>query len=237
MRRLFAGTPNSPLNNSSSSNMRFSRRLPSAPQSEPALRRLGVKSAAQIDRPIRGQTILATVIAVLLIALPLYLLRRPSHEPAPVSGQMPTTFSPSVKVAAPEPKRNERLTLGSPERIRCGATPGGAGQSGSLCDALPFFEQALSDAIDASVDCAPRTREGGTLNYVLKVDFAQKQMHVFPGASGSWRGPQARHATKCVKQGLKAPDWDKIEHQFRYYEIAILAKYQPPAPTSSPLFE
>lgn len=217
--------------------MRFSRRLPSAPPSEPALRRLGVKSAAQIDRPIRGQTILATVVAVLLIALPLYLLRRPNPEPAPVSGPMPTTFSPSVKVVTQGPKRDERLTLGPPERIRCGATPTGAGQAGQLCDALPFFEKSLADAIDASIDCAPRTREGGTLNYVLKVDFGQKQMHVFPGASGSWRGPQARHATKCVKQALKAPDWEKIEHQFRYYEVAILAKYQPPAPTAAPLFE
>lgn len=180
---------------------------------------------------------MATVVAVLLIALPLYLLRRPSQEPAPVPGQMPTTFSPSVKVVNEGPKRDERLVLGPPERIRCGATQAGTGQSGQQCDALPFFEQTLSDAIDASVDCAPRTREGGTLNYVLKIDFAQKQMHVFPGASGSWRGPQARHATKCVKQGLKAPDWEKIEHQFRYYEIAILAKYQPPAATTAPLFE
>jgi hypothetical protein len=217
--------------------MRFSRRLPSAPPSEPALRRLGVKSAAQIDRPIRGQTILAMAVAVLIIALPLYLLRRPRSPTATAREQVPTTFVPSVPSVPTEPKRDERLILGPIERVRCGPSPGAVGQAGRSCDALPFFEQALTEAIDNAVDCAPRTREGGTLNYVLKIDFAQKQMHVFPGASGSWRGPQARHATKCVKHGLKAPEWDKIEHQFRYYELAILAKYQAPAAPSAPLFE
>jgi hypothetical protein len=217
--------------------MRLLGRLPSAPPSEPSLRRLGVKSTSQFEKPIRAQTVVAIAVAVVLIALPLYLLRRPPEKPAPKEGSLPTTFLPSVPSPAKAEAVDSPVSLGAAERVRCGPSPTAVGQTGRLCDSLPFFEQALGDAITASVDCAPRTREGGTLNYVLKVDFAQKQMHVFPGASGSWRGPQARHATKCVKQGLKAPDWDKLPHQYRYYELAILATYRPPEPTTTPLFE
>jgi hypothetical protein len=217
--------------------MRLLGRLPSAPPSEPSLRRLGVKSASQLEKPIRAQTVVAIAAAVVLIALPLYLLRRPPEAPATKDAALPAVFQPSV----PSPTKTEAVdspvSVGPPERVRCGPSPTAVGQSGRLCDALPFFETSLKEAIVGSVDCAPRTREGGTLNYVLKVDFAQKQMHVFPGRSGSWHGPQARHATKCVKQGLKAPDWDKIQHQYRYYEIAVLGTYRPPAPTTTPLFE
>jgi hypothetical protein len=218
--------------------MRRFGRLPSAPPSEPTLRRLGVRSSSQLDRPIRGQTIIAVSVLVVLIALPLYLLRRPAEKvAAEESGRAPTNFLPSVPASPKEPAVDSRVSLGTPEKVRCGASPTAVGQSGRLCDSLPFFEAGLSDAIKNAVDCAPRTREGGTLNYVLKIDFSQKQLHVFPGASGGWRGPQARHATKCVKLGLKAPDWDKIEHQYRYYEIAILATYRAPEPSTTPLFE
>jgi hypothetical protein len=105
-----------------------------------------------------------------------------------------------------------------------------------MCDALPTVEEALAKAIRESSDCAP-SKEAGTINHVLRVDFAHKTLHVFPGKSGYFKGPQARRATKCVKQALVAPEWDKLQHRFAVYEIAILAKYQPPAASAAPLFE
>lgn len=227
-----------PLSSCSIFEMRFPHRLPSAPQSEPALRRLGVRSSAQIDKPIRGQVIFGIALGLVVIALPLYFFRRPKAAPAPSEGSAaPLGFAPVVPSTSSKGADDARVRLGEVERVRCSASPASVGASGRLCDSLPFFENALKAAILSSVDCAPRTGDGGTLNYVLKIDFAQKHTHVFPGASGKWRGPQARHATKCVKQGLVAPEWDKIERQFRYYEIAVLATYAPPAPTETPLFE
>lgn len=217
--------------------MKFPHRLPSAPPSEPALRRLGVRSSAQLDKPIRAQVIFGIALGLVVIALPLYFFRRPEPAQGPESEVAPLGFAPVVPSSSSEKKEDGRVRLGEVERVRCGASPNAVGGSGRLCDPLPFFEKALANSILSSIDCAPRTGEAGTLNYVLKIDFAQKQTHVFPGASGKWRGPQARHATKCVKQGLAAPEWDKIEHQFRYYEIAILATYAPPVPTDVPLFE
>jgi hypothetical protein len=95
----------------------------------------------------------------------------------------------------------------------------------------------LASSIREAIDCAPKTGDGGTLNYVLSIDFSKNKLHVFPGASGMWKGPQARRSTECVKQALSAPEWDKISHNYRYYEIALLTTYKPPAPTSMPLFE
>jgi hypothetical protein len=89
------------------------------------------------------------------------------------------------------------------------------------------FEEALKRAIIASEDCAPKAKVKGSINFVLTVDFTSKKLHVFPGASGEWRGRQARRATTCVNSALKVSDWN-IPHQYRFYAIAILATYAGP---------
>lgn len=210
--------------------------FPSNP-SEPAIRRLGVRSSAHIDRPIRSQVVLAVVGALVLLSIPLYLLRSPTVPAEAEQPEAPLGFSPSVPAGTDKKVEDERITIDEPIRVKCSSSPSVAGKTGQLCDELPFFTESLSAAIKESIDCAPRTGEQGSLNYVLTVDFTHKRLHVFPGASGMWKGPQARRATQCVKRSLKAPDWEKMSHNFRYYEIALMAHYAPPAPTQAPLFE
>lgn len=209
-------------------------RLPSS-SNEPAIRRLGVRSSAHIERPIRAQAAIGGFVALLLIAIPLYLLRRPSAPDEARPQLAPEGFSPVVAVPSAS-EGHERVVLGDAQRVRCSSAPGVVGSEGVACDRLEYFEKALRTAIVETVDCAPRTNDEGSLNYVLKIDFNQKTLHVFPGASGTWKGPQARRAATCVKQGLSAPDWTKIEHKFRYYELAVLATYRVP-PSTVPLFE
>jgi hypothetical protein len=196
-----------------------------------------VRSSTHIDRPIRPQVILALLVALILLAIPLYLLRSPSEDETEKTTDAPVGFAPSVPAGVEVAKKDERLTLGEVKRVKCSSSSAVRGKTGRLCDEIPFFEKALASAIEESMDCAPRTGDGGTLNYVLKVDFNKNTMHIFPGASGMWRGPQARRATECVKRALPAPDWEKLAHNFRYYEIAILAEYKPPSATEAPLFE
>jgi hypothetical protein len=98
-----------------------------------------------------------------------------------------------------------------------------------MCESLPFFEDALQKAIRENPDCAPKANEQGTINYVLTVDFQRKSLHVFPGASGQWRGKMARRSINCVKRGFTAPDWASIQHQYRFYTIAALVTYLPAA--------
>jgi hypothetical protein len=182
--------------------------------------------------------VLVLAVGALLVATPLYLLRSPAQQPPPQANTGKVIgFAPSVPVASADAERAERVAVGEALRIRCSSRPGARGQEGRLCDQLPSVEQALRTAINETVDCAPTTGGGGTLNFVLKVDFEAKTLHVFPGASGTWRGPQARRATKCVKQALVAPEWEKLPHKFGYYELAMLADYRPLSPATAPLFE
>jgi hypothetical protein len=196
-----------------------------------------VRSSAHIDRPIRSQVVLAILVGLVLLAIPLYLLRSPDAQEESPTEQVPAGFAPSVPAGVEKEVKDERFSLEDPVKVKCSSSPAVAGKSGRLCDGLPFFEESLKKAIKESVDCAPRTGEKGSLNYVLKVDFNKRQLHVFPGASGMWKGPQARRATECVKRALPAPEWETLPHQYRYYEVAILANYAPPAPTEAPLFE
>ncbi len=206
--------------------------FPSVP-GEPRVRRLGVGSSSGADRPLRAQVVVALVCAAMLIAVPLYLWRKPSTKTTTAvasasawagGGPVPV-LKPVAAIASATPP--PRLTLGPVQKVRCGASSAASPHEGSLCDGLGPFEEALKQAIIASEDCAPKAKVKGTINYVLTVDFTRKKLHVFPGASGEWRGKQARRATSCVNNALKVSDWN-IPHQYRFYAIAILATYAGP---------
>jgi len=215
---------------------------------EPRLRRLGVGSSAGLDRPLRAQLVVAGVAGVILIAVPLYLMRRPSGTPVAVPESSVTRSVPKpaaapmpVDAGLPPPKAVDRVTLAAPQRVKCGSSPTNSRLEAGLCDALPALEKSLAAAIRASVDCAPKQKDGGTINFVLSVDFTSKKLHAFPGASGSWKGPLARKATDCVNRSLPMPDWGAIPHQYRYYWLAVLATYPSPTslsvPAGTPTFE
>ena len=148
----------------------------------------------------------------------------------------------AVDAGAPlPPKPTERVRLSAVQRVKCGSSPTQAKVEGGLCDSLPSAEGALAAAIRASADCAPKRKEEGAINFVLSLDFTARKFHVFPGASGSWRGPLARKATDCVNRAFPNPDWGAMPHQYRYYWLAILATYPLPGaaavPAGTPTFE
>jgi len=216
---------------------------------EPRSRRLGVGASTTSDRPLKAQLVVAGVVCVILIAVPLYLLRRPSAAPPvtavpALSGSAlhppPAPVAVDAGAAAPS-KPSERVRLAPAQRVKCGASPTQARVEGGLCDSLPAAEGALAAAIRASVDCAPKRKEEGSINFVLSLDFSGRKYHVFPGASGSWRGPLARKTTDCVNHAFPNPDWGAMPHQYRYYWLAILATYPLPgaaaAPAGTPTFE
>ncbi len=204
--------------------------FPSAP-SDPNLRRLGVGSGVGRERPVRAQLVVALVVAVMLTAVPLYLWRRPSLSPptapsasasAALSAQAPVASSlpPPSDAGSLEPAP---VSLGGLRKVRCGQSSRVSTEE--ACDELPTFEKNLLDAVRGTVDCAPKTKKGGSINYVLEVDFGKKSLHVFPGKSGELRGPLARRAAKCVLAALPKPDWETIPHRHRYYAMAVLATY------------
>ncbi len=204
--------------------------FPSAP-SEPSLRRLGTAGSGNGDRPIKAQLIVALVALIILLAVPLYLWRRPSvHINASDAGAPTVTASASVSssVASPPPTpfQPEHVRTNPVQRVRCGTSRARA-SSGVSCDALPALEHAFVEAIKQSFDCAPKTTKEGSINHVLEVDFARKTLHVFPGKSGDWHGPSARRATKCVEHALGKPDFSTMPHAHAYYALAVMATYAP----------
>jgi hypothetical protein len=228
--------------------------------SEPSLRRLGVGGGGGGDRPLRAQLIVAIVVVFVILAVPVYLLRRPSgkeNAPADAGASANGLNSPPLGGASGMPSSSdagsddERVKLGALTRVKCSAGRRAQGQEGTLCDRLDGLEEAFMKGIRDNVDCAPKIAKGGSINYVLTVDFTDRRVHVFPGASGAWKGPSARKAADCVKRALPAVDWTTQKHQYRYYMLAVMATYPsaaaqkaavqaPAAPATSagaPLFE
>jgi len=210
------------------------------PASRPSLpteshpRRLGVgPGPGGGERFVRAQLIIAAVSAFSILAVLLYLWRRPSglehaaKEDAAEPSASASAAPPAIvrtKVDAPQ-KPPLRVKVGTVQRVRCGASPKNLASEPGLCDALPFFEQSLTKAVLENPDCAPKAKEEGTINYALAVDFRNREAKLYPGKSGSWKGPQAKKAAECVKKALPAPTWDTMGHQYRYYLIALLATY------------
>ena len=156
------------------------------------------------------------------------------------SAKLPSAPAP-VDAGIVAPKPVERVRLGTAQRVKCGSSAAQSRVEGGLCDSIPAFEQALKAAIQSAIDCAPKEKTEGTINYVMSVDFTAHAINVFPGASGSWRGPQAKRSAQCVTRAVAAPDWASVPHQYRYYWIAVPATYPSPAalvvPGGTPTFE
>jgi hypothetical protein len=209
------------------------------------LRRLGVGGGGGGDRPLRAQLVVALVVGLILIAVPLYLWRRPNPNGAArrdagvARDAGPPLEAGHAQVISTDaaPPSQDRVQLGAPQRVRCSASRRVRGEEGNLCDELSAFDHSLADAIRKTTNCAPHAGRTGSINYVLTIDFGSRRLHVFPGASGQWKGREARHATECVERALARPDWSSIRHQYRFYMIAILATYPAPGTSALPTFK
>jgi hypothetical protein len=206
---------------------------PSFPN-DPQSRRLGVGgSPAGRERLFRAQLVIALVFGFTILAVILYLWRKPNgtehaaHDAAEPSASAVVPLAPIVRTKVDPPKKPvPRVRVSQVQHLKCGASPKASGGEGSLCDSLPFFEQAFERAIvDTAADCVPQPKEEHTINFVLVVDFRNHEARVYAGRSGSWKGKAAKKATECAKHALSAPAWDTLAHQYRYYMLSILATY------------
>jgi hypothetical protein len=214
---------------------------PSLPPSQPApFRHLGTGAA---DRSVRVQMVIALVAGLVMVAVPLYLWRRPKADPSarPASSadgagggsSMSALASASGGAAVPDPPSPRGVTLGEPKISKCkkagGKTPP------EQCDRQPFFEEALVKAIRDNVSCAPMLPTGGTINYVLDVDYKAKKVKTWSGKSSTVKKKQAKEVLACVSRALPSADWSQIPHQHQKYSITLMATYPPSGGTGGPL--
>lgn len=190
--------------------------------------------------------IIALVAGLVMVAVPLYLWRRPKSDaldgkkPASSAdgangtpGMTPlTAASGGATPAAPEPTPRG-VTVGEPKIAKCKKT--GAKTLPEQCDRQPFFEEALVKAVRDNASCAPMLPSGGTINFVLDVDFKTKKTKVWSGKSGTVKKKAAKEVLGCVGRSIPTPDWTQVPHQHTKYSITLMASYPPSGGAGGPL--
>ena len=121
---------------------------------------------------MRVQLVAALVIGLIVVAVPLYLWRRPK---AASTTDTPDAGASSAVIEAgppPDPTRElvaaaldggveaEGVTLGKVWIDNC-QRPGPGKTPPEQCDRQPFFEEALVKAVLENTSCVPRLSKGG----------------------------------------------------------------------------
>lgn len=205
-----------------------------------SMRHLGTGAG---DRSLKVQMTVALVAGLVLVSVPLYFFRRPrdagdargAASASPSGSATPSTTASSIATSipiVPPDQPGKSLTLGDAKILRCSKAGTGKTQP-EQCDRLPFFEEALAKAIRDNASCAPQTATGGTVSFVLDVDFKQKRTKLWTGKSGSLKKKQTKELTGCVLRALPSTDWSQVPHQHTKYSFSILATYPPGSGGSS----
>jgi hypothetical protein len=204
------------------------------PQSGAPFRYLGRGGG---ERPVRVQIILALVAALVLVAVPLYLWRRPQPATIPsadaaTSGQAPPVPGPTVGAPGAASTNlvgattGPSVEVGPVKTLKC-QDPGPGRTPPERCDGIRFFEDGLTRAIKDSAACAPPSRNGYVVSYVLEFHFGKKRTNLFLGKSTTLSKSKRKELLKCIERGLPTPDWDRIPHQHLKYTVNTVATYPP----------
>lgn len=187
-------------------------------------------------RPVRAPLVAVLVGLLAVVAIPVYLWRRPKPAVAPSQQDLaaasaavsafrtpPDPSQALVEAALDGGVQAEHVTLGAVRWESC--YKGRTKLPSERCDRIPFFEQALVKAILDGVECAPTRKQGGSISYALKIDFARKRIRLFAGKSGTLRKNDAKPSVDCVEKKLVLPAWQTIPHECSSYLMAVLATY------------
>lgn len=177
--------------------------------------------------------ILGLVVGLVLVAVPLYLWRRPEQakpgELPAASASTPAFFAGSAAPyvalttqVAGEPK----VTLEAFKTVRC-SDPGPGKTPPERCDHIGFFEDALSRAVKENATCAPASKTGSVVSYVLDLDFRKKHRKLNRGRSTTVSKENSKALFACIEKALPTPDWDSVPHQHSRYVVTLTANYLP----------
>lgn len=202
----------------------------SVPPSEPRPSRASLSNLdSQIDAPARLQMIVALILGLVLVAIPLYLWRRPRAESIPVARSTSAdggALSTAVETPPSTSDGDAKITLSDARVLQC-QDPGPKKTPPDQCDHLPELEKQFAKAIEESASCLPRDAGGGTVQYVADVSFKKKTIGVTAPKDGRTL-KNAKAAATCataVKGRLSVLALDSMTHQHARYKIAITATY------------
>jgi hypothetical protein len=181
------------------------------------------------------QMIIALVAGLVLVAVPLYLWRRPEPgETVDPMAQVEDAGAGAIDGAVPYVPQgivdasslNPKVKLSPFKSIRC-EKPGRGKTPPERCEHIDFFEDALVKAIQENVLCAPTSKKGVSVSFVMELDFRRKQLNIYHGKSSSVPKTQTKELFRCIKRAMPAPEWGSIPHQHSKYVVNLIADYPP----------
>jgi hypothetical protein len=173
--------------------------------------------------------IVALILGLVLVAIPLYLWRRPRAESIAVStGALDAGALPAV-TAAGTPTVDEKLVIGEAKTLSC-HDPGPKKTPPEQCDHVTDLEKAFAKAIEENSSCVTKDVGGGTIIFVTDVTFKRKSVGVStPNAGRTLKSPKAAAACeKAVRSRLVTLPFDTMKHDHARYRISITATYPGP---------
>lgn len=181
---------------------------------------------------MRVQIIIALVAGMILVAVPLYLWRRPKPEsiPSADAAVAADAGSPDGAIALPPVFAIDAgpppVSLSAFTTIRC-QNPGPGKTAPERCDHVTFFEDGLARAIRENTACAPTGKSQLVVSFVYEFDFKTRKTNLFSGKSSSVKKEKLKELLRCVKRALPKPDWPTIPHQYVRYKFNVTATYPP----------
>ena len=173
--------------------------------------------------------IVALILGLVLVAIPLYLWRRPRAEAIAVqSGGLDAGALPPVTAASTAPVE-EKLIVGEPKNLSC-HDPGPKKTPPEQCDHVVELERAFAKAIEENASCITRDVGGGTIIYVADVTFKKKLVGVSTPKEGRTLKSTKAAATceKAVRNRLVTLPFDTIKHEHARTRVSITATYPGP---------
>jgi len=210
--------------------------LSSIPPSDPApFRHLGSGGTGPVHNPM----IYGLVALLVLVALPLYLLRKPKASPpaetdagarAEIEAGIVEAAVASPAPVVPDAGVPKKVVLGEPRTVRC-VSKGGSRMLADRCEHLVPLEDALARSIRDNVACAPPSATPFTVSFVLTADFDRKKLHLWAGHSGTLKKRSSGDLIRCVEHAIAPPDFATFAHQYVKYDVNVMASYPPTGPS------
>ena len=189
---------------------------------------------------MRLQIVMALVATLVLVAVPLYLWRRPQPESIPsadaavASATVPkaqpfTAFPDSGKSPSTStPAAATPLEIAPIKTLKCQDSTAGRTPP-ERCDGIRALEDAFTRAIKDSQSCAPASKSSFVMSYVLEASFTKKHIGISMGKSTTLAKTHRKELIRCVEKALATPDWDRIPHQHQKYTLNTVVTYPPSA--------
>jgi hypothetical protein len=184
-----------------------------------------------LDRPARIQMVVALVLGLALVAIPLYLWRRPRSDGAIASEEGKAAALAGADAAVPAAMATPAppaVALSEPVVLECHDS-GSRRTPADQCDRLVTIEKALAHAIEQEAACVPTSSGGGALPYVLDISFARKRNPIQLTVARDGRtlkgSKAAASCTSAVKHAMGDLALDGIAHAHARYKVQIVATY------------